>query len=234
MIEIAKIYFERLQTQIRVIIDDDTVTIKKFADNPITISSNNVQKSCISLCTATGRNPYGCIMSIIANKSFTLYQELWDPGQETWGQRISWGNTDYNNGVEHTNGTVSVFGSSTPGNACSDDQPIRIDYVHPSIYQNTTNITTAQQWLTLISQEPNVYTVNYSIPKDNYEYARLTYKKDAIPDHKDDGTCIDLDPNATSIDINSLDEGSSYYFMIFTNKSESPDFKFTANGFPEQ
>ena len=72
--------------------------------------------------------------------------------------------------------------------------------------------------------------VNYYLPDDNYEYARITYKKNDKPESVNDGTIVPISPNDSYIDIPKFVEGQSYWFKIFTNKSESEAFPYTVDG----
>ena len=69
--------------------------------------------------------------------------------------------------------------------------------------------------------------VNYYLPDDNYEYAKITYKKNDKPESVNDGTIVPISPNDSYIDIPKFVEGQSYWFKIFTNKSESEAFPYT-------
>ncbi len=69
--------------------------------------------------------------------------------------------------------------------------------------------------------------VNYYLPDSDYEYARITYKKNDKPESVNDGTIVPISPSDSYIDIENLVEGKSYYFKIFTNKSESEAFPYT-------
>lgn len=74
----------------------------------------------------------------------------------------------------------------------------------------------------------NKAKVVYNIPaltSGNYSYAKLVYKQGFIPTSKDDGTAVDLDltdlgTNKT-ITVSNIVSGSVYWFVIFTDKSES-------------
>ena len=68
------------------------------------------------------------------------------------------------------------------------------------------------------------------MPNDNYEYARITYKKNDKPESVNDGTIVPISPNDSYIDIPKFVEGQSYWFKIFTNKSESEAFPYTVGG----
>ena len=74
----------------------------------------------------------------------------------------------------------------------------------------------------------NKAKVVYNIPaltSGNYSYAKLVYKQGFIPTSKDDGIAVDLDltdlgTNKT-ITVSNIVSGSVYWFVIFTDKSES-------------
>ena len=70
--------------------------------------------------------------------------------------------------------------------------------------------------------------VNYMIPEGDYQYCKLTYKADYQPENQNDGTSIDISPTASSVNVEGLDENQLYYFTLFTDKSESEPFPFTA------
>lgn len=69
--------------------------------------------------------------------------------------------------------------------------------------------------------------VNYYLPDSDYEYARLTYKKNDKPESVNDGTIVPISPSDSYVDVENLVEGKSYYFKIFTSKSESEAFPYT-------
>ena len=69
--------------------------------------------------------------------------------------------------------------------------------------------------------------VTYFLPDDTYEYTKLTYKKNVQPESVNDGTIVNLDPTQDSVTVEGLIENASYWFKIFTNKSESEAFPYT-------
>ena len=76
----------------------------------------------------------------------------------------------------------------------------------------------------------------YTIPpliSGSYSYAKLTYKRGHIPTNKDDGTSVDLDTTdlgtTKTIDVSGIITGSAYWFVIFTDKSESEPKQLGAN-----
>lgn len=74
--------------------------------------------------------------------------------------------------------------------------------------------------------------VNYMIPEGDYQYCKLTYKADYQPENQNDGTSIDISPSGSSVNVEGLDENQLYYFTLFTDKSESEPFPFTATPDP--
>ena len=63
--------------------------------------------------------------------------------------------------------------------------------------------------------------VSYSVPGGVYEYVKLVYKKDEAPEDVDDGTVIDISQTDTRAVASGLDYFSTYYFVIFTDKTQS-------------
>ena len=76
--------------------------------------------------------------------------------------------------------------------------------------------------------------VTYSIPESTYEYVKLVYKKDRIPTSITDGISMNLDTSATQITVSRLstENGTKYYFVIFTDKSVSGEFVYTVGSVP--
>ena len=68
--------------------------------------------------------------------------------------------------------------------------------------------------------------VTYYLPDDNYEYAKITYKKDEKPANVDDGDSVTIVKNSMIRNIEGLDIRCNYWFTIFTNKSESESVNF--------
>ena len=80
------------------------------------------------------------------------------------------------------------------------------------------------------SEDNTKVLANYTIPSATYDYIKLVYKKDAIPTSKDDGTAIDITQESTSQLISHINDGNTYWFVIFTDKTSSePEFITTEN-----
>lgn len=81
-----------------------------------------------------------------------------------------------------------------------------------------------------------IVKVNYYIPSGDYQYTKLTYKKDKEPASVNDGTIVDLDMTQTEAIVDHLEENSTYYFTIFTdiNESTSVSFKVEPNPVPPE
>lgn len=77
-------------------------------------------------------------------------------------------------------------------------------------------------------------TITYSIPTGTYEYVKLVYKQDRIPTSINDGTAIDLNTSATSVEVTGLSDtiGTVYFFKIFTDKTESDEYRYTVTTLP--
>ena len=69
--------------------------------------------------------------------------------------------------------------------------------------------------------------VNYYLPDYDYTYAKITYKQDSEPDSETDGESVEILKDETSVNIEGLEEEKTYYFKIFTDKSESEAFPYT-------
>lgn len=74
--------------------------------------------------------------------------------------------------------------------------------------------------------------VNYYIPSGDYQFTKLTYKKDKEPASVNDGTIVDLDMTQTEAIVDRLEENNTYYFTIFTDISESNSVSFTVEPNP--
>lgn len=99
-------------------------------------------------------------------------------------------------------------------------------YIDPSIYDEL--YIDGQ----LVPEANATIRVNYYLPDDDYEYARITYKKNEKPESVNDGTIVPISPNDSYVDIPKFIEGQSYWFKIFTNKSESEAFGYTVGDVP--
>ena len=77
-----------------------------------------------------------------------------------------------------------------------------------------------------VVQEDSNVTVSYSIPDETYSYIKLVYKKDRMPTSPSDGTAIDIAQSSTSQVISGIADGSTYWFTIFTDISESDPVSF--------
>lgn len=99
-------------------------------------------------------------------------------------------------------------------------------YIDPSIYDEL--YIDGQ----LVPKANATIRVNYYLPDDNYEYARITYKKNEKPESVNDGTIVPISPNDSYVDIPKFVEGQSYWFKIFTDKSESEAFPYTVGEIP--
>ena len=69
--------------------------------------------------------------------------------------------------------------------------------------------------------------VNYIVPEGDYQYCKLTYKKDLQPESVNDGTIVNLDYTESECMVEGLEENANYWFVIYTDKNESPPFPFT-------
>lgn len=69
-------------------------------------------------------------------------------------------------------------------------------------------------------------SVEYEIPEAEYQYTKLVYKKKKIPKSANDGTAIDIGADDTEAFVSGLEENTTYYFVVFTNRTKSNAYKF--------
>jgi len=86
--------------------------------------------------------------------------------------------------------------------------------------------STLNAMIDAVMQEDSNVTVSYSIPDETYSYIKLVYKKDYIPTSYTDGTAIDITQSSTEKIISGIADGSTYWFVIFTDISESEPVSF--------
>lgn len=75
-------------------------------------------------------------------------------------------------------------------------------------------------------------TIEYEIPEAEYQYTKLVYKKKKIPKSPNDGTDIDIGVDDTEAFVSGLEENTTYYFAIFTNRTKSNAYKFKTGANP--
>lgn len=95
---------------------------------------------------------------------------------------------------------------------------------------NTSSASTATNlynWLKAAKPEKATVRVNYYLPDYDYTYAKITYKQDSEPASETDGESVEILKDETSVNIEGLEEEKTYYFKIFTDKSESEAFPYT-------
>lgn len=68
--------------------------------------------------------------------------------------------------------------------------------------------------------------VKYEVPNANYEYCKIVYKEGHIPTSVTDGTAKTVDYDDTDVTITGLSPDTLYYFVVFTDKTESDPYKF--------
>ena len=70
-------------------------------------------------------------------------------------------------------------------------------------------------------------TVKYVVPAGTYEYIKLVYKVGSAPTSVTDGTAIDILQAAKKVILSGIADGSTYFFKIFTDITESEPYEFT-------
>lgn len=90
-------------------------------------------------------------------------------------------------------------------------------------------LTDYYNWLINSAPLGGTVVVGYQFPAGGtYEYAKIVFKKDRIPADVNDGYAVDIDPTATSVEVEGISKtlGTKYYFAIFTDKSVSDEFVY--------
>lgn len=77
-----------------------------------------------------------------------------------------------------------------------------------------------------VSEDVRKAIVRYEVPNANYEYCKIVYKKEHIPTSVTDGTAKTVDYDDTEVTISGLSPNTLYYFVVFTDKTESDPYKF--------
>ena len=75
-------------------------------------------------------------------------------------------------------------------------------------------------------------TVKYDIPEGNYQYTKLVFKKKKIPKSASDGTIVDIGMEDNKVVVTGLEENTTYYFVVFTNKTRSEAYKYRTGAAP--
>lgn len=68
--------------------------------------------------------------------------------------------------------------------------------------------------------------VKYEVPYSVYEYCKIVYKEGDIPMSIEDGVAKDVDFDNEEVTISGLAEDTLYYFVVFTNKTQSEPYIF--------
>ena len=69
-------------------------------------------------------------------------------------------------------------------------------------------------------------TITYEVQESSYEYVKMVYKEGSIPDDVNDGTAVDIDKDGSEVTIEGLTEETEYYFVIYTNKTDSEAYLY--------
>lgn len=73
--------------------------------------------------------------------------------------------------------------------------------------------------ITSVVQDNSSVLVNFTLPSGTWASRKLVYKQGGIPEDATDGTAIELASTDTQKYINDIDEGDTYYFVIFMHNS---------------
>ena len=95
-----------------------------------------------------------------------------------------------------------------------------------------TAVSKVNNMVAAVVQDSNAVIVEYTVPEDTYEYIKLVYKKDHIPEFVSDGTSTDISQGSGEKAILGIADGNTYWFVIFTDKSTSEpvEFRTSATG----
>lgn len=224
----------------KIVIEDYSDSKKPIFDNTENTSidaydtrqseSYQIYNSAIYCGYYSSARRYYLYYTLFANAPFTIKTYVRAIGQENWSFVTG---TDYsytveNNGVYTSSSLIENAYSSTytsMGLIESEELYDASSEIGIPIFDNTTEyesyVRTREAGATV--------NVSYEFPYgENYEYAKLVYKKDKIPADVTDGTAIDIDPTATSVQVEGISKtiGTKYYFAIFTDKSVSDEFVY--------
>jgi len=100
-------------------------------------------------------------------------------------------------------------------------------------YEKCSRAWARKELYTILTEHINTgakIKVNYYLPDYEYTYAKITYKQDSEPASETDGESVEILKDETSVNIEGLEEEKTYYFKIFTDKSESEAFPYTVTG----
>lgn len=122
---------------------------------------------------------------------------------------------------------LTVIGSNNIKGGYSVEDAVSSDF---EVLNNDSKISIMIDNILEDTKDYSKIVVNYTIPSANYEYIKLVYKKDSIPDSYDDGTAINITQDSNSYEITSISENGLYWFVIFTDKSSSSPVSFNTYG----
>ena len=170
----------------------------------------------------------GSKLVILALVNKPCYLRQYIDGVET-GNWTNMGSYTNNEGDYTFSGNFRISGQYYPGTESVD------------FYEGTTNVTINSKivqkttlsdyydWVTNSAPLGGTVVVGYQFPAGGtYEYAKIVFKKDRIPADVNDGYAVDIDPTATSVEVEGISKtlGTKYYFTIFTDKSVSDEFVY--------
>ena len=92
------------------------------------------------------------------------------------------------------------------------------DYRFTKVISVNTNKEVLAPNILTITMSGTTANLTFTIPNNDWEWVKVTYKKNYIPSSYIDGTAVDI--SGTSVSIANLEEDALYYFVIFA-KDES-------------
>ena len=102
-------------------------------------------------------------------------------------------------------------------------------------FSKKTKVNTLINDVIPVVENPTKAIIRYSMPLANYEYVKLVYKAGSIPTSVEDGTAKNIDADDNDVSVSGLEEQTTYYFVIFTDKttSDAEAFRTGATPIPE-
>lgn len=223
----------------RVVITDYTDGKNPISDNASPNGINAYNTSASESCKICNSAIYAGVspsssnqvvqVCLFANEAFVIQTQFKRSQDSEWINSTSQNYNQTNNGfytitsnaIEFSNTTLLTSGIVSSGLNTSKEITSELDIPIFSDFNEYKQF--------VLSPVPSASVeVSYDIPQGDYEYVKLVFKKDRIPADVNDGYAVDLDPTATSVEVEGVSKtiGTKYYFAIFTDKSVSDEFSY--------
>lgn len=170
----------------------------------------------------------GSKLVILALVNKPCYLRQYIDGVET-GNWTNMGSYTNNEGDYTFSGNFRISGQYYPGTESVDFYEGTTNVTINSKIAQKTTLSDYYDWVTNSAPLGGTVVVDYQFPAGGtYEYAKIVFKKNRIPADVTDGYAVDIDPTATSVEVEGISKtlGTKYYFAIFTDKSVSDEFVY--------